>query len=202
MTNRQKQAIATKQKILDLAEKLIKERGFEEVSVDDIVNGCGVAKGTFYHYFKSKDDILTYVMRSPYEQLCREYEETQGLPYLERLRLFLENWFKMVDRFNLHFSRQSFKLYVEPDMRGEFGGEISHMDIGMALVQGCLGSAVASGELRMDTPRDLLAKEIMFSMQGSTLYQCKYAEEVDVMQWCNDFTYLVFNVLLKPYIAE
>lgn len=202
MTNRQKQAIATKQKILDVAEKLINEKGFEAVSVDDIVNDCGVAKGTFYHYFKSKDDILTYVMRSPYEQLKQEYEQSEGLPQLERLRQFIINWFTMVDKFNLHFSRQSFRLYVEPDARGEFGGEITHMDMGMELVRGCLQAAVSSGELSADTPVELLAKEMMFSMQGSTLYQCKYAEEFDVIQWCESFLGLVFGALLKPYITK
>ena len=200
MTNRQMQAIATKQKILDVAEKLINEKGFEAVSVDDIVNECGVAKGTFYHYFKTKDDILVYVMRSPYERLRRDYEETYSKSQLDRLRLFLENWFSMVDRFNLHFSRQTFRLYVEPGLLGEYGGEVTHIDLGMELVNGCLRAAVDAGELSPETPVDVLTKEMMFSMQGSTLYQCKYAEEFDVMQWCNQFTKLVFDCLLKPYI--
>ena len=54
MTNRQMQAIATKQKILDVAEKLINEKGFEAVSVDDIVNECGVAKGHILSLFQNE----------------------------------------------------------------------------------------------------------------------------------------------------
>lgn len=201
MTNRQMQAIATKQKILDVAERLISERDFELVSVDDIVNECGVAKGTFYHYFKSKDDILVYIIRSPYEHLRRQHEETEALPWLERLRLFLENWFRMVDQFNLSFSRQTFKLYTSPEMMGSYGGDVSHMDLGMELVRECISGAIASGELRKDTPLDIITKEMMFSMQGCTLYQCKHAEEFDVMQWCNEFKKLVFGALLKEYIV-
>ena len=49
MTRRKQQAIETKQKLLDAADALVKERGFDAVSVDDIVAVCGVAKGTFYH---------------------------------------------------------------------------------------------------------------------------------------------------------
>lgn len=201
MTNRQKQAIATKQKILDTAEKLINEKGFANVSVEDIVNECAVAKGTFYHYFKSKDDILTYVMRTPYQQLRRDYEETSGTPQLERLSVFIENWFNMVDRFNLHFSRQSLKLYVEQDQYGEFGGNVTHMDLGLEILHECLTGAVESGELKADTPVEALTREMMFSMQGCTLYQCKFSEEFDVFHWCEQFKKIVFGLLLSPYIA-
>ena len=48
LNKRKQQAIRTKQQLLDTAEELVKEKGFDAVSVDDIVAACGVAKGTFY----------------------------------------------------------------------------------------------------------------------------------------------------------
>lgn len=53
-----KKAIRTKATLLESAKKLITERGFDRVSVEDITSGAGVAKGTFYHYFKSKEDLI------------------------------------------------------------------------------------------------------------------------------------------------
>ncbi len=35
-----------------------RERGFDRVSVEDITRDSGVAKGTFYHYFKCKEDVV------------------------------------------------------------------------------------------------------------------------------------------------
>ena len=49
-----KKAERTKGKLLASARKLISERGFDHVSVEDITKDSGVAKGTFYHYFKYK----------------------------------------------------------------------------------------------------------------------------------------------------
>ena len=40
------------------ANKLFSERGFADVTIDDICAGVGITKGTFYYHFKSKDDLL------------------------------------------------------------------------------------------------------------------------------------------------
>ena len=46
-----KKAERTRAKLLESAKRLIGERGFDKVSVEDITRDSGVAKGTFYHYF-------------------------------------------------------------------------------------------------------------------------------------------------------
>jgi TetR/AcrR family transcriptional regulator, fatty acid metabolism regulator protein len=57
-TKRQQQAEATKQRILATARRLVREHGFDNVSVETICKASGVAKGGFYHHFSSKDDIV------------------------------------------------------------------------------------------------------------------------------------------------
>ena len=54
MTGRQLAAQETKKKILAAAKRLIGERGLADVSVEEITEACGVAKGTYYTYFKKK----------------------------------------------------------------------------------------------------------------------------------------------------
>ena len=44
--------------ILETAGKLFEEKGYEQTQVQDIVNEIGVAKGLFYYYFKSKDEVM------------------------------------------------------------------------------------------------------------------------------------------------
>lgn len=53
-----KKAERTKARLLASAKKLIGEKGFDQVSVEDITRDSGVAKGTFYHYFKCKEDVV------------------------------------------------------------------------------------------------------------------------------------------------
>jgi AcrR family transcriptional regulator len=44
--------------ILDIAQALFYQKGYENTSVAEIIHAVGIAKGTFYHYFQTKDDLL------------------------------------------------------------------------------------------------------------------------------------------------
>ena len=48
--------------IIDIAEELFLKNGYNETAVSDIVKKVGVSQGTFYYYFKSKEDILNAII--------------------------------------------------------------------------------------------------------------------------------------------
>lgn len=54
--------------IIETAGKLFEEKGYAQTQVQDIVNEIGVAKGLFYYYFKSKDEVM--------EELADRYADT------------------------------------------------------------------------------------------------------------------------------
>ena len=58
LTDRKKQAIATRQKINRTAIKLFNKDGFDRVTVDRICEKARVSKGTFYLYFDSKEQVI------------------------------------------------------------------------------------------------------------------------------------------------
>jgi TetR/AcrR family transcriptional regulator len=60
----------TKLKILEAAEKLFAEKGFDGARVDDIAEKAGVNKALIYYYFKSKRDILDELFSSLIEELA------------------------------------------------------------------------------------------------------------------------------------
>lgn len=64
MTRRKQKAQATKQLIFETALKLIREKGFDAVTVEDIAREAGTAKGSFYTYFRTKSDIIIEEFRT------------------------------------------------------------------------------------------------------------------------------------------
>lgn len=54
--------------ILHTAERLFHVKGYEKCTVNDILREIGIAKGTFYHYFKSKEEVLDAVV-SRYKEI-------------------------------------------------------------------------------------------------------------------------------------
>src|SRR6266536_5298655 len=47
---------------IDAAQRLIQTRGYEQMSVQDVLDELGASKGAFYHYFDSKEALLTAVV--------------------------------------------------------------------------------------------------------------------------------------------
>lgn len=62
--------------IIKVALELFQNQEYEKTSMQDIVNTLGIAKGTIYHYFKSKEALLEAVIESIVEQ---NLKEMQGL---------------------------------------------------------------------------------------------------------------------------
>ncbi len=61
MTRTVKDPETRRSELIDTAEALFLKNGYEGTPVSEIVRNAGVAQGTFYHYFKSKDDVLSAI---------------------------------------------------------------------------------------------------------------------------------------------
>lgn len=70
----------TKAKLLETAKQLFKNSGYKDVSVEKITKTAQVAKGTFYHYFTKKEDIVLELafesIKNKQEQILETEEET------------------------------------------------------------------------------------------------------------------------------
>ena len=51
-----------KNEILDNAEKLFGTKGYSKTTINDILLAVGIAKGTFYYYFKSKEEVMDAIV--------------------------------------------------------------------------------------------------------------------------------------------
>jgi AcrR family transcriptional regulator len=58
--------------IVNAAAELFTEKGFEQTAVSDIVKWVGVAQGTFYYYFKTKEDVFVAIVDQHNDQLYHE----------------------------------------------------------------------------------------------------------------------------------
>lgn len=104
--------------ILDAAEQLFFEKGYDRTSVQDLLDALSMSKGGFYHYFDSKEAVLRAVSErraeGRFERLSAELYAPRRSP-IDRLNLLLgmANLFETED---LRFAALMVKLcYVEGD---------------------------------------------------------------------------------------
>ncbi|MBR3166248.1 MAG: TetR/AcrR family transcriptional regulator [Lachnospiraceae bacterium] len=83
-----KEAAERKNEILDTAAELFAAKGYEETSTGDILDRVGIARGTLYYHFKSKEDILDALIDRVNGILIAKAKEAaadRSLPVVERL---------------------------------------------------------------------------------------------------------------------
>ena len=67
----------TKAKITKVAWQLFHEKGYSETTIDDIIAASGTSKGSFYHYYSSKDELLSSLSElfdAKYEEVMQTLE--------------------------------------------------------------------------------------------------------------------------------
>jgi AcrR family transcriptional regulator len=80
--------------IIKTAERLFREKGYSNTPVDAIITEMGVAKGTFYYYFKSKEDVLEAIAAHQLQELAqtvKEVADDASLGALAKMRLLLSD---------------------------------------------------------------------------------------------------------------
>ena len=88
----------TKGRIVSAAWKLFYQYGYSNTTIDDIVEESNTSKGSFYHYFSSKDDLmgsLSYLFDEKYEELSETMDPS--LSPLEKLITMNQELFLMVE---------------------------------------------------------------------------------------------------------
>ncbi|MEA4875974.1 TetR/AcrR family transcriptional regulator [Anaerorhabdus sp.] len=161
-----------KEKILVKSIKLFKEKGFKNVSVIDICNEFGVTKGSFYHHYKSKNDLLLNYYRvslkdtlklmsdivkieSPYEQVWKTIEYAiditleLGADLLKNLIMIdIEQGNNLMNPYVTEFnnSKEYNDLIISLIEKGQKYGEIRNTvdakDLYFSYIAGLLGIAV------------------------------------------------------------
>ena len=77
-----------KKELVDIAEQLFIKNGYEQTAVSDIVKKAKVAQGTFYYYFKTKEEILDLLTDRYIKSNVKGYEKIaneKGLDALEKI---------------------------------------------------------------------------------------------------------------------
>lgn len=72
---RTKPADQRREELLDSAEASFLERGISATTIDHVTQGAGVAKGTFYLYFRSRADVVAAVQRRYGERFAHQIQE-------------------------------------------------------------------------------------------------------------------------------
>ena len=180
---RQRRKEARPQELIDAALELFAEKGFAATRSEEVAARAGVAKGTLYLYYPSKEELLKAVIRERLSNEIRTVAAEAALhagSHAQLLReLFAQWWLRAYDS----PASGVFKLIVTevrgfPDIAEIYAREV--VEPGQQLVGGILAKGIAAGEFRaVDVEaavHSLVLPMVMMCVHKHSLGACGPAE--------------------------
>ena len=202
ITNKRKeQSLKTRQKILKTAAKLVAKKGLDSLNVEEITKACGVAKGTFYVYFKHKEDIVFEICRDPFEDIKNDFQKTKNENLITKLTRYFDSFMTEVEKYGINICRQWIKGVIDPKTAPEnMDNKKWHYDINM--LQDILKTAIENKELKKDTPIDLISNVIISQLYGMMTCWCMSDADFEPKKWTKKFCDLQLKILFEKYIVK
>jgi AcrR family transcriptional regulator len=138
--------VPTRERLLQAAQELIEEGGYAAASVAQVAERAGVASGTLYRHFESKEDLFVEVFRtvcSGEERAMRAVPTTEGGPAADRLEEVLATFAERA----LRNPRLAWALIAEPVDPLVDAERLAYRSRYAAVIAEQLRAGIAAGEL-------------------------------------------------------
>ncbi|MCG8498820.1 MAG: TetR/AcrR family transcriptional regulator [Firmicutes bacterium] len=187
----------TKNMILEKASKLIHENGFNNTGIQEIIKNAGIPKGSFYYYFKSKEDfgleLIDFYASFILSRLEAHYRH-DPLPYIKRLHNFFDEFLAVFESNDLKGGCPLGNLAQEmSDLNEYFRSRLTGVfeKVKDTIVK-YLEQARKNGEISETIETEKTADFILNSWQGALL-RAKMTKATKPLQL---FDEIIFNNLL------
>jgi AcrR family transcriptional regulator len=162
--------------IIRAAAKLFSEKGFDQTAVSDIVHAINVAQGTFYYYFKSKDNVMLAVIDQLNDDIIQKLTDVVNQPNLNPVQ-------KIVSLSELEFqlNREHDPLFQQLHLEQNNGLHqkiiVKSIQKMVPLYTKIIDEGVQQGIFNTEYPKE--AAELM-------LVATKFIFDPGIFQWEND----------------
>lgn len=190
MGKREDQALQTKNKIIEAAKKLIIENGFDNVSVDDITKLAGVAKGSYYVYFKKKEDIISEIGCLEFRYINEEIINMKDISFIDKLKYYAKRYKQGLLDLGVEIS----KCWLQDNLNCRCKLEYDYSTISNMINEG-----IKNKEIKEDINVSDLTYFIISVLYGIMLVWIMSNGQIEAS---NQVDNIKFEDMLKPYLCE
>ena len=196
---RQARAAETRKRIVAAAKKLITENGFENVSIEDIAKEAEVSTGSFYTYFKKKEDVIEELNQLSFYHLSEITNEMKDKGLDDRLKYYCREFLAEIERVGIEICRQWIRNNITPVNMEISGKETTKYNHDYLAMKSLLEEGIRRGELTVDTPVDEMAFYINTQLYGLMVAWCMTDASVVGSDRTDAFCETVMKPALMPY---
>lgn len=164
LSRRERKKRETRQRLLECAWQLFLEKGYDETTVEDITEAAGVAKGTFFNYFDTKENALDELALWRLDQLGQHVrDDASALP--------TGAWPSAIARIKRLVCTLAGEFFPQSDLPrhlllARISAPIKHQSAHRlgSMTRELVEQGQQNGEIRADMDADLIARLIMTSV--------------------------------------
>jgi AcrR family transcriptional regulator len=161
---RTKPALRRRADLLDAAQEIVAERGAAALTVGEVTERAGVAKGTFYLQFKTKDDVVVALRDRIGSEILAEHERSLAALPRDDHGGRLERW--LADAIHGRLRRAELHDALFHHHNGAIRTGVGSADPHIAMLATLLRDGVAAGAFDLDDP-DTTAVLLYSAMHGA-----------------------------------
>ncbi|MEY8445094.1 TetR/AcrR family transcriptional regulator [Enterococcus ratti] len=172
--------------MIDVSKQLFLEKGYDNTSIQDIINGLGgLTKGVIYHHFNSKFDILQTIVNNENDQ--NESFDWSGKTGLEKLQNSLKAAFKNLEKQKLAYSAAI--TLRSPRLLGE--QYLDMFEYAVPEIQKMVQEGISDGSITTEYPEEVadlivLTLNIWIGFQSSTLSEQDLQRKIKFIKYTFD----------------
>ncbi|AEJ38682.1 putative TetR-family transcriptional regulator [Sulfobacillus acidophilus TPY] len=187
---RQEQRAITRRHLFDAALRLFRTQGFAETRIDQIIQAAGVAKGTFYVHFPTKDAVLAAYVDEITADLLPRMPQWLDLPTIDAIR-------HVFDALNTYVERD--RPFIWDVVRVELTGEPlddQRPSALAAILDPLIAQGQARGDIRVDVPRKALVQHVLSNYLLALAWALRHQEPLEAFM--NQTFTLTWQGILHP----
>ena len=173
----------TREKILVTAAGMFHMRGVNATSVDEVLNASGTGKSQFYHYFKSKDDLLRAVVRHHVSLWLDQSPHVRELDSFEKIQAWFDTTIQLFEDMKCQGGCPIGTMAAElsdanPLIRKELSKSLEGI---LSRIRSGLATMKKEKQLRRKADPDSLASFLFAAFQGGLLLS-KTSRDIDLFK--------------------
>jgi AcrR family transcriptional regulator len=193
-----------KRLILDKSLELFVQRGYADVTFQNIAEQCGVSRTTIYKYFENKRQIFSYTIRQLIDGMdepFRRVANDESMTTIEKLRQVMNDVVSLLIQQNSLLKVIMDYLLIEKQVGAEIQRKIERYTIGMRfLLERLIQKGIDRGEFSSETAEKV--GDLLYSILESTILRLIVLERADRREIAQEVDYLLHSLTVMAQQNE
>lgn len=183
----------TKRKIFEASLRLFSEKGYDATSIEEITATVGVAKGTLYYHFSSKEEIFNFLIEEGIKLLQNSIDiKTAKLDnYIDKLKAIILIEIKIVVKYE-NFITILLSQFYGKEARNQKCQKLIYEYINK--IEQIVENGMKNKQIKQGDPK-AIASEIYGLIASSLVYKLKNNEDINVIKLYREYENTVIEGL-------